>query len=373
MQTTRRALLATATALTAWGCASHKTTLLASTSPGRARTGSVVRLDANESPYGPGPAARAAIRDAIGQAGRYTELDDDLAAVIAARHGVTTDHVVLGTGSFAILEMATRAALRESGSVIVPHPTFPCVADATTLLGSKVVGVPLDRKAVHDLDAMASAINETTRLVYVCNPNNPTGTIVPASDLAAFCARHASRTLVMVDEAYADYVEDTRYGSMDVLVRQGAPIIVVRSFSKLFGLAGLRVGYAIAPPAVIKRTRGARTGSDRVWIAGLGASAAIASLGDADFIHTVRRDNASARAKFVADLERLGLAVPESHTNFVFFVPPGRPQALRDALAQRNVGITARDEFGGCRVSIGFASEMTAAADAIAAALPHAR
>jgi len=93
---------------------------------------------------------------------------------------------VLGTGSFAILEMATRAALRDSGSIIVPHPTFPCVADATTLLGNSIVRVPLDRRAVHDLDAMANAISDNTRLVYVCNPNNPTGTIVPASGLALF-------------------------------------------------------------------------------------------------------------------------------------------------------------------------------------------
>jgi histidinol-phosphate aminotransferase len=372
MQTTRRALLATATAFTAWGCAS-KATLLAATAPGRASSRSVVRLDANESPYGPGPAARAALRDAIGQAGRYTDLDDDLAAAIAARHGVTTDHVVLGTGSFAILEMAARFAQSERGPVIVPHPTFPCVADATKLLGGSVVRVPLDRNAAHDLDAMSSAITQDTRLVYVCNPNNPTGAIVPASDLAAFCTRHAARTLVMIDEAYADYVEDARYGSMDVLVRQGARVIVVRSFSKLFGLAGVRIGYALAPPAVVKRLRAARTGSDRVWISGLAASAAIASLTDGDFVKSVRRDNASVRAKFVADLGGLGLVVPESHANFVYFVPPGRPQAFREAVAQRHVAITARDEFGGCRVSIGFTSEMTAAAEAIASALPQVR
>jgi histidinol-phosphate aminotransferase len=347
--------------------------LLAATSPGRANMPSAVRLDANESPYGPGPAARAAIREAIGQTGRYTDLDDDLVAAIAARHGVTSDHVVLGTGSFAILEMATRFALRERGSVIVPHPTFPCVAETTTLLGNSVVRAPLGRRAVHDLDAMGSAITDSTRLVYVCNPNNPTGTIVPASDLAAFCARYAERTLVMIDEAYADYVEDPRYGSMDVLVRQGAPVIVVRSFSKLFGLAGLRIGYALALPAIIKRMRGVRTGSDRVWIAGLGASAALASLADVDFVKSVRRDNAGVRATFVADLDRLGLTIPESHTNFVFFAPPGRPEALRDALARRNVGITARDEFGGCRVSIGFPSEMKAAAEAIAGALQEVR
>jgi histidinol-phosphate/aromatic aminotransferase/cobyric acid decarboxylase-like protein len=238
MQTTRRALLGSVTALSGWGCAS-RTTLLAATIPGPTHRTSALRLDANENPYGPGPAAQAAIRDAIGNASRYTDLDDELVAAVAARHGVTGDHVLLGTGSFAILEMATRFALRGGGSVIVPHPTFPGVADCTALLGGDVVRIPLDAKAVHDLDAMASAIGANTRLVYLCNPNNPTGTIVAASDVAAFCLRQASRTLVLVDEAYADYVDDRRYGSMDELVRRGVPIVVVRSFSKLFGLAGL--------------------------------------------------------------------------------------------------------------------------------------
>ncbi|MET0594606.1 MAG: histidinol-phosphate transaminase [Polyangiaceae bacterium] len=371
MQTTRRALLGSATALATWGCAS-KTTLLATNTAGRSGR-AVTRLDANESPYGPGPAARAALRDAIDNAGRYSDLGDELIAAIAKRHGVTSDHVVVGTGSFAILEMVSRMALRDGGSAVLADPTFPGTADCITILGRKIARVPVDKRAVHDLDAMNGAIGEGTRLAYVCNPNNPTGTIAPASDVAAFCTRNAARTLVMVDEAYADYVDDPRYGSMDDLVRRDVPIVVVRSFSKLFGLAGLRVGYALAPPSVIKNLRKVRPANERVWVSGVGASAALASLGDAEFIRTVRQSNASVRAKFVGDLERLGLTVPASQTNFVFFTPPGKPDAMRVALADRGVRISGRDELGGCRVSIGLPGEMAAATDAIAAVLQTSR
>jgi histidinol-phosphate aminotransferase len=372
MQTTRRALLASATVLAGFGCAS-KSTLLASSSAARTGGRSVTRLDANESPYGPSPAARAALRDAIANAGRYSDLGDELIAAIAKRHDVTSEHVVVGTGSFAILEMVTRTALRDGGKAVLPDPTFPGVADCATLLGRKIERVPLDKKAVHDLDALGAAIDGDTRLVYVCNPNNPTGTIVPAADVAAFCQRHAPRTRVMVDEAYADYVEDRGYGSMDELVRQGVPIVVVRSFSKLFGMAGLRVGYAIAPPAVIKNLRRSRTAGERVWVSGMGAAAALASLGDADFIRTVRRDNAAVRAKLVGDLEKLGLTVPASQTNFVFLVPPGKPDAFRVALADRGVRIAGRDELGGCRISMGLPDEMAAGVDAIGAVLQKSR
>lgn len=376
MDTTRRMFLGAATASAAglaWGCspASRPRAVAQPPRPAPARSDppSTIFLDANENPSGPGPAARAALATAADSACRYTELDEELAAAIAARHRIGADHVLLGAGSFTVLCHAALGALRGGGNAVVAHPTFGAVADYAEMLGASPVRVPLDHRAVHDLEAMSAAVTPATRLVYVCNPNNPTGTIVAAGDLRRFCETMARRALVVVDEAYAEYVDDARFGSMDGLVRDGLPILVVRTFSKIFGLAGLRIGYGIAPPAQIAALRAARVAPDWAWVSDPGARAALASLGDGDFVTAIRRETAATRARFVAELGRLGLTAPESHANFVFFAPPGRPEDLVAAMAERGVRIGGRSGLGGCRVTIGTPAEMRTAAAALSAAL----
>ena len=328
-----------------------------------------IRLAANENPYGPSPRAQAAAQAALGEACRYSESCGELAAALAARHGVSPEHVVLGTGSFAILMWTVEAAMRPGGSAVVANPSFDVVGDHAATFGP-VSRVPLDARFGLDLDAMAAAITASTRLVYVCNPNNPTSTVVDGPRLAAFCKRFARRTLVLVDEAYAEYLAEL--ASMDALVRDGVPIVVARTFSKLFGLAGLRVGYAIAPPPIAERLRSARGVSDRAWIAAPAARAAIASLGDADYVVRVRREVGEVRTRFVGALEHLGLVVPMAHANFVYFAHP-RTDALVAGMAARGIRIGSLTEPHACRITIGLPSEMTAAAEALAAVLPTLR
>ncbi len=378
MDSTRRMFLGATAAGLAWSCApSARSRPPSATRPDRAGTrvagrpvgGDVVHLDSNENPRGPGPAARAALAAAADDAGRYTELDEPLIAAIAARHRVGTDSVLLGTGSFTILLNAALWALRRGGRAVVPHPTFGAIAAYAEMLGAELVRVPLDRRWGHDLEAMTAAATPATRLVYVCNPNNPTGTIVSSDDLERFCQRLAPRTLVVVDEAYLEFTGEERVRSMDRLVRDGLPILVVRTFSKLFGLAGLRVGYGIAPPALAASLRGARTGPDEAFVSGPAARAALASLGDDDFVATTRRETAAERELLRAELSRLGLTPAESHTNFVYFVPPGKPEDLVAAMAARGVRIGGRSEQGGCRITIGTPAEMQRARAVLAAAL----
>lgn len=378
MQLDRRNFLGAAAGALAWGCGGATrapATPAASAAPAPGPVGATgatatatsggrpIRLDANENPYGPGPAARAALREAEADVCRYADGTGALIAAIAARHGVTAAHVVLGSGSYGILVAAVLATVRRGDATVVADPAFSAVEDYAESLGP-VTRVPLDRAACHDLDAMAAAIVPATRLIYVCNPNNPTGTLVGAGDLRAFCERHAARATILVDEAYAEYVPD--FVSMDALVRAGAPIIVSRTFSKLYGLAGLRVGYAIAPPAIAEALRVARGGGDKVWVSHGGVRAALASLGDTAYVEATRGTVARERDRLTARFQQLGLAAARSHANFVYAAHP-RPMAVHAAMASRGVRIATYD--AGFRISIGLPAEMAAAGDALAAAL----
>ena len=360
MQTDRREFLGMAAiAAAAWGCGR---------AAGRSAAVGTIALDANENPYGPSERALAAIRDAAPRSCRYADATDELIAALAKRHGVTPEHVVIDTGSFAVLIAIVRTALRGGGHTVVPHPAFGAVAEYAETLGP-VTRVPLDRAARHDLDALAAAVTRETRLVYTCNPNNPTGTIVPARDLRAFCARLADRTTVIVDEAYAEYVGDPQFASLDAAVRDGMPIVLVKTFSKLYGLAGLRVGYAVAPPAVAAKLRATRGGPDKVWVPYAGTRAALASLDDDAYVARTRARVAAERENLIVAIERLGFHAPEAHANFVYLQHPA-PDRVAAAMAERGVRIGGRADQLGCRITIGLPAEMTTCIAALSAVLP---
>lgn len=367
----RRWFLGAAAGAVAWGCGSDAV-CESGAAPAAATAGSgppsagPIRVGQNENPYGPSPAALAAIRDAVAETYRYTDFDGELLAKIAARHRVTPEHVVVGTGSYGVLIAAVAALVERGTETIVPHPVYAAVERHAKTLGP-VTRIPLDRAARQDLGATGAAIKARTRLVYVCNPNNPMGTLVPPGELREFCRRYAERATILVDEAYAEYVPD--FASMDALVRDGAPILVTRTFSKLFGLAALRIGYAIAPPKLAAAVRAARGVDDLVWLSRPGARAAIASLDDAGYVAAVQRDVGRERARLVVALERRGLTVPPPCANFVFF-RHRRPEAVKAALAERGVQISARDPNGGCRVTIGLPPDMSTVIEALAAVLP---
>ncbi|MDA1081705.1 MAG: aminotransferase class I/II-fold pyridoxal phosphate-dependent enzyme [Gemmatimonadetes bacterium] len=321
-----------------------------------------VLLNYNENAYGPSPRAQAAIRDAdAAVVSRYFPEDtyDTLRDALAAHHGVTRAHIRVAVGSTEILKVCDDIFLAGGAPLVVAEPAYEAVIQYAANSRAKTTKVPLTADHRHDLPRMASATSAATGLVYICNPNNPTGTIVRRDEIAAFIQRMPPSVTVLVDEAYAEFVEDPGYESAVRYVREGRNVIVAKTFSKIHGLAGMRVGYAIAKPELI-----ARIAPFTVDFATTGASAnaAMASLGDTEHRATVARRNAAQRSVFVNEMRSLGFSCTESHANFVM-VDIRRPVGpVIAALAKQRV-LVGR-EFGAMptflRVTLGTEPEMRA-------------
>ncbi|MCS6946332.1 MAG: aminotransferase class I/II-fold pyridoxal phosphate-dependent enzyme [Steroidobacteraceae bacterium] len=273
-----------------------------------------IRLSGNENPYGPGPKARAAIAANMNEACRYgfrphAALIDKL----AQREQVAKENLVLGAGSGELLHMLA-LVFAERREVVCAWPTFAQLMSYAEKLGAEIRKIPLDAELRHDLAALDAATTPNTALLYVCNPNNPTGTALPGPTLREFCRAAAQRTLVVVDEAYLELADDGATESMVDLVRDGANVVVLRTFSKLHGLAGLRVGYAIARADVIARLRRLQMTS----VGTLGLLAASASLDDTEFLATTRKALLDDRRRLTALCSELGVRCANAQGNFVF-------------------------------------------------------
>jgi histidinol-phosphate aminotransferase len=326
----------------------------------------LVRLSANENPYGPSPLARAALIAAAGESCRYPlALANRLIDKLAALERVPREQIVLGAGSSELL--ATLAIGYARGAVVCAWPTFEQLPAYAERRGVELRKVPLDAKLRHDLPALAAAVTPDTSLLYVCNPNNPTGTVVAGAPLREFCSRMSRSTLVVVDEAYLDFVEPGATESMVDLVRAGQDVVVLRTFSKLHGLAGLRLGYAVAPVAVARRLREL----DPSLVPGAASlHAGYASLDDTEFLRTTRLKIQSDRRRIREACERLGLACADAQGNFLF-IRTGVPiVAFRGRLRAQRIEVgrpfAPYDEW--CRVTVGTRAET----DAFLAALPEA-
>lgn len=325
----------------------------------RAQAGGPAKLSSNENPWGPGPAARRAVAAAVADGSRYPGAKaGELAAAIAAFEGVARDNIALGNGSGEILT-ATAVAFGMGGrEIVAADPTFNQLQMYARSVGGRIKAVPLDAGLSHDLDAMASAVSSETALVYVCNPNNPTGTLLDPDRLAAFCETVSARVPVFVDEAYLELAPGFLATSMTRLVKAGKPVIVARTFSKLHGLAGLRVGYAVGPADLVKRIGAFRMSIQNT----LGIAAAQASLGDAAFLDRCRRDIAGGREAIYGTLRAAGLPFTPSHGNFVFFDTKMPAGAFQKALEARGVQIAQRTATHPtfARVSVGLPAELAA-------------
>jgi len=321
--------------------------------------GEVVRLSANENPYGPSPAAFDAMREAFGLAWRYPDehvnaLGEDLARL----HGVEAGQVLLGAGSSEILLVAAVACTAPGRPAVAAAPTFELVPRHARRHGAEALAVPLTADFRHDLPKMLAAAPDPG-LLYVCNPNNPTATITPKAELRALLARVPERTVVLVDEAYFHFVDDPDFESVIPLVAAHPNLLVTRTFSKIYGMAGLRCGYAVAQPALIARLR-EHQAYDSVNV--LALAAARASLRDQEHVSRGRRLNREVRAAVCAQLERLGFATIPSSANFMMIdlrQPVGPTiQALRQH------GVDVGREFPALpnhlRVTIGTADQMQA-------------
>jgi histidinol-phosphate aminotransferase len=278
----------------------------------------IIRLDSNENPYGPSPEARKAIMASISESSRYAEgAIPPLAQALAAREHLDPSTVIMGSGSSELLHMtAMLAADGGPGSELVAaKPTFEDLSQFAEIVGVKTRWVSLDDAHRHDLKAMKAAIGAKTRLVYVCNPNNPTGTVVPKRDLETFIRSIPKDVLVLVDEAYLDFITDPAAGSVAPMTTECPNLIVIRTFSKIHGLAGLRVGYGFATPALAEKVRGKQLAFPNI----AGLRGALASLNDQVFLTETRRALLADRARVEALIDQLGYSRAVSQGNFVFF------------------------------------------------------
>ena len=323
-----------------------------------APAGGPVRLNANENPYGPSDAARQAIARAAGEGHRYPDaLAEEMRKAIATHHGVGPDQVVLGCGSSQILQMADAAFLGPGRKVVAAEPTFEAVLAYAAVLHAEPVKIPETPEFRHDLDRMAAACDATTGLVYVCNPNNPTGTIVTGDALAAFVSRVPPSTMVLVDEAYHHLVEDRSYRSAIELLPRAPNVIVARTFSKIYGMAGMRLGYAVSSPGTI-RTLDRCASWDNVNAAVL--SAAMASLADPDLVPERRKQLNDTRRWLCAELDRDRRRYIPSQANFVMIDVGEDVAPVIRAFREREVHVGRKFPSmpNWLRISIGTPDEM---------------
>ena len=325
-----------------------------------------VRLSSNENPYGPSPAAFAAMRKAFDLAWRYPdEAADDLAGDLAKLHGVPADHILLGDGSTEILKLCADAFTGPGRTVVTADPTFEAVARYAKMGGAEAVKVPLTAEHRHDLGRMLPA---GAGLVYVCNPNNPTASLTPAADLRAFLDRVPAGTVVLVDEAYAHYAESADWESVLPRVADHPGLIVARTFSKIYGMAGLRCGYAVARPETLQRLR-----DHQAWdtLNVMALAAARASLADRGHVEKSRRLNREARAFTRSGLEAMGYRPIPSETNFLMVDLRRDVGPVIEALKQR--GVEPGRRFAAMpthlRVTIGTRPQMEAFLAALRTAL----
>ncbi len=320
--------------------------------------GKLVRLGSNENPYGPSQKARQAVQQIVGEGNRYAfDQISEIEAMIAAKEGVTPDHLMLTAGSGEVLAVVGMTVGLEGGSVLSAWPTFTMLMNYAEKFKARWDRVSLDKNMAHDLEAMAAAVKPDTKIVFVVNPNNPTGTVVDNTRLKNFCIEVSKKTTVFSDEAYLEFLEPSQQQSMVELVKQGHNVIVSRTFSKIYGLAGLRIGYAVAKPELIARFKKNQLGT---ILSQAAVAAAKASLGDEEFMAYTRKMNAEARAYFTDYLDRKKWFYGKSQTNVLLFPAPKSGKMILEETLKKGYQIRIWDyqEKEWCRVSIGTLDEM---------------
>jgi histidinol-phosphate aminotransferase len=320
----------------------------------------VIQLNSNENPYGPSAKALEAMTQSQRWASRYPgHLEQRVLETLAQQHKMESACVLLGCGSGEILRIADMAFLAPGKNLVVAEPTFEAVLSYAKVTQAESVKVPLTADFRHDLPRMAAACNAQTGLVYICNPNNPTGTVVTREELTTFFARVPQSTVVLVDEAYYDFVEDPRCASAGEWMKKLPNVIVVRTFSKVYGMAGMRLGYAIGAKEVIAKMREHALGNNSNAAV---LEAALASLTDEDLIRRQRKLNNDTRRWLCNELEKDGYRYIPSEGNFVMIELHGEVQPVVDAFRQRKilVGRQFPSMKNWLRVSIGKPEEIEA-------------
>lgn len=313
-----------------------------------------VKLSSNENPYPPLPSVREAVLSRIDGINRYPAMTAPaLVARIAAHHGVSEDTIALGSGSVEVAGQIISATSGPGDEVLFAWPSFTAYPTLARIAGATPVSVPLTADDRHDLPAMAAAVTDRTRVIIVCNPNNPTGTSVSAGELEGFLARVPQDVLVILDEAYAHFSRrDDRIDGVSVF-REHPNVALLYTFSKAYGLAGLRVGYAIARPEVADALRRVAI---PFGVSDLAQQAAIASLDAGDELAERIETIVSERERVIAGLRAAGCDVADSDANFVWLRSGPRTPAVNETLKKH--GVLARGSGDdGMRITIGTPAE----------------
>jgi histidinol-phosphate aminotransferase len=317
----------------------------------------LIKLSSNENPFGPSAKVRTSITSAFDRACRYpTSEIKALTQKIALKEGVSEDHVLITVGSTEGLKIAALAYLKDGGELVSADPTFEAMPNYAEACGAYVHRVPVDSNLGLDLLAMEKRCNSNTNLVFICNPNNPTGTLLPANEMLHFCTKMASKTMVFSDEAYFDYITTVDYPSMVTLVKKDLNVIVAKTFSKVYGLAGLRIGYLVARPDIIQRLDTFQI--DRPNI--LAIAAASTAMDEQDFYQFSINVNKEAKQTITKTLDQLNMQYTDSHTNFIFFKSGRYITTLIQQMKTHNlmIGRPFKPYTDWCRISTGKKEEM---------------
>jgi len=298
--------------------------------------GGIVRLSANENPYGPSSKALQAMTDSFGLACRYPDEHNNLLLdKLAKLNGVSHDQILLGDGSGEILKLCAETFTGpQNGKLVAADPTFEGILNGASANGAEVVKVPLTSSFGHDLPKMLTAAKGG--LIYICNPNNPTASITPKDELHEFIVKTTPDTMILVDEAYFHYADSPDYESVIPLVEERPNLIVSRTFSKIYGMAGLRCGYCVAQKETVERMR-----RNQMWdsVNCMALAAATASLDDPDHVPNGQRLNREAKTFVIWELDKMGYKQIPSQANFIMFDCKRPVVPIIKAMKERNIHV----------------------------------
>ena len=332
--------------------------VMASSTPTARKNRAPIRMMYNENPYGPSRTARMTMTRAFEEGSLYAhfEASIELKEMLAKKEGVSPEQIIIGSGSREILNVTALHYLSDGGEVVANYPGYEQLNRYAENLGAKVHRIRVLDDMSPDFTGLEKAVNQNTKVINICNPNNPTGVATGAPVLEPFCRKMESQSLVFVDEAYNDYVMDKDYRSMVYLVKEGLNVIVTRTFSKIHALAGIRVGYGVANPEIVSKLEPLITGTVNI----LGLRAAMASLEDDSFQELSREKNLEAKQTVYEVLEQTGRKYANSEGNFIFF-HTGKPIKEFQAIMEEK-GIRVGRPFppfeDWCRLSMAKPNEM---------------
>lgn len=311
-----------------------------------------IKLASNENPVGPSPRALGAIREAFSDLNRYPDgAGYYLKQALARKLAVAEDELILGNGSNELLDIAVRTFMQPGDEAVMAAPSFVVYAMAVQSVGGRPVQVPL-RDYAHDLDAMAAAVTKKTKMLFIANPNNPTGPMNTKNEFDRLMARMNDDILVVVDEAYFEYVSDPDYADSMKHFRNGRNLLILRTFSKIYGLAGLRIGYGIGRRDVLNDMNRLREPFNTNTLA---QRAALAALEDDEHVRRSREVNETGKKFLFAELKALGFAPVRTQANFIY-IPVEDAKALNDSLLRQGVIIRPMGPKA-IRVTIGLPEE----------------